>query len=133
MLEKPVEDRIVLPESIGEEDPRTRKDQDEPVSEEEQLSSVLFTSEQLEVLLKMNRPDFNDLVAALKGGSSKNARYQPAKPGNFDSAHDRKVMDVWLAKMEDYKHAIKVGQHSVVDQVLANQCLKIHHPNNICI
>jgi hypothetical protein len=97
MLEEPVEDRVVLSESIGEEEPRTREDQDEPKSEEEQWSSVLFTPEQLEVLLKMNRPDFNELVVAFKGGSSKNARYQPAKPGNFDGARDRKVVDVWLA------------------------------------
>jgi len=45
MLEEPVEDRIVLPKSIGEEKPKTREDQDEPESEEEQWSSVLFTSE----------------------------------------------------------------------------------------
>jgi hypothetical protein len=45
MLEEPVEDRIVPPESIGEEEPRTREDQDKPESEEEQRSSVLFTSE----------------------------------------------------------------------------------------
>jgi len=88
MLEKPVEDRIVPSESIGEEEPKTREDQDEPESEEEQRSSVLFTPEQLEVLLKMNRPDFSELVTALKGGSSKNVGYQPAKPGNFGGAHD---------------------------------------------
>jgi hypothetical protein len=52
MLEEPNEDRIVWPESIGEEEPRTRGDQDEPESEEEERSSVLFTQEQLEVLLK---------------------------------------------------------------------------------
>jgi len=88
MLEERVEDRVVLPESIRDEEPRTRKDQDEPESEEEQRSSVLFTPEQLEVLLKMNRHDFNELVAALKGGSSKNAGYQLAKPGNFNGARD---------------------------------------------
>jgi hypothetical protein len=53
MLEEPVEDRIVPPESIGEEEPRTREDQDKPESEEEQWSLVLFTSKQLEVLFKM--------------------------------------------------------------------------------
>jgi hypothetical protein len=36
----------------------------------------------------MNRPDFSELVAALKGGSSKNAGYQPAKLENFDGARD---------------------------------------------
>jgi hypothetical protein len=47
----------------------------------------------LEVLLKMNKPDFSELVEALKGGSSKNAGFQLAKPGNFDGVHDRKVVD----------------------------------------
>ncbi len=45
MLEEPVEDRVALPESIGEEEPMPREDQDEPESEEEQRSSVLFTQE----------------------------------------------------------------------------------------
>jgi hypothetical protein len=84
MAKEPIEDREVPSESIGEEEPRNREDQDEPESEEEQRSSVLFTQEQLEVLLKMNRPDFGELVAALKSGTSKNERFQPAKPGNFD-------------------------------------------------
>jgi hypothetical protein len=75
MLEEPNEDQIVPPESIGEEEPRTREDQDEPESEEEQWSSVLFTQEQLEVLLKMNRPDFSELVATLKRRASKDARF----------------------------------------------------------
>ncbi len=51
----------------------------------------------------------------LKGGASKDGKFQPAKPGNFDGAHDRKVVDVWLAEMEDYLHAAKVGRHSVVE------------------
>jgi hypothetical protein len=109
MLEKPVEDQVVLPESIGEEEPRTREEQNEPESEEEQWRLVLFTLEQLEVLLKMNRLDFSELVVALKGGSSKNAGYQLAKLGNFDGACDQKVVDAWLAEMEDYIHAAKVG------------------------
>jgi len=92
MLEEPNEDRVVPPESIGEEEPRTPEDQDEPESEE-QRSLVLFTQEQLEVLFKMNRPNFSELVAALKGGASKDARFQPAKLGNFDGAYDQKVMD----------------------------------------
>jgi hypothetical protein len=45
MLEEPIENRLVPPESIGEEEPRTREDQDEPESEEEQRSSILFTQE----------------------------------------------------------------------------------------
>jgi hypothetical protein len=69
----------------------------------------------LEVLLKMNRLNFSELVVALKGGSSKNAGYQLAKPGNFDGARDQKVVDAWLAEMEDYLHAAKVGRHSAVE------------------
>jgi len=122
MLEEPNEDCVVPPESIGEEEPRTQENQDEPKSEEEQRSSVLFTQEQLEVLFKMNRPDFSELVTALKGGASKDVRFQPAKPGNFDGAGDRKVVNVWLAEMEDYLHAAKVGRHSVVE--LAQSHLK---------
>jgi hypothetical protein len=45
MLEEPVEKQVAPPESIGEEEPRTWEDQDEPESEEEQRSSVLFTLE----------------------------------------------------------------------------------------
>jgi hypothetical protein len=105
ILEKPIEDRVVPSKSIGEEELRTREDQDEPESEEEQKSSVLFTLERLEVLLKMNRPDFGELVAALKTGTSKGERFQLAKLGNFDGARDRKVMDVWLVEMDDYIHA----------------------------
>jgi hypothetical protein len=122
MLEELAEKQVVPPESIGEEEPRTREDQDEPESEEEQRSSVLFAPEQLEVLLKMNRLDFSELVTALKMGSFKIARYQLAKPGNFDGAHDRKVVDTWLAEMEDYIHVAKVGQHSAVE--LAQSYLK---------
>jgi hypothetical protein len=62
----------------------------------------------LEILLKMNRPNFSELVASLKGGTSKDARFQPAKPGNFDGARDRKVVDAWFVEMEDYLHAAMV-------------------------
>jgi hypothetical protein len=122
MLEEPIEDRVVPPESIGEEEPRVLEDQDEPENEEEQRSSVLFSSEQLEVLLKMNRPDFSELVVALKGKASKDVTFQSAKPGNFDGARDQKVVDAWLAEMEDYLHAAKVGRHSAVE--LAQSYLK---------
>jgi hypothetical protein len=70
----------------------------------------------------MNRPGFNELVVALKGRSSKSVEFKLARPGNFDGARDRKVMDVWLAEMEDYLHAAKVGRHSVVE--LAQSYLK---------
>jgi hypothetical protein len=115
MLEEPVEDRVALSESIGEEEPRPREDQDELESEEEQRSSVLFTQEQLEVLLEMGRPDFGELVAALKTGATKGERFQLAKLRNFDGARDCKVVDVWLAKMDDYLHTAKVGWHSIVE------------------
>jgi hypothetical protein len=75
MLGELVEDVVVSSESIGEEERTTREDQDEPRSEETQRSSVLFTQEQLEVLLTMNRPDFGELVAALISGTSKNERF----------------------------------------------------------
>jgi hypothetical protein len=122
MLGDSVEDLVVPLESIGEEEPTTREDQDEPGSEETPWSSVLFTHEQLEVLLKMNRPDFGEMAAALKTGASKNERFQPAKPENFDGALDRKVVDAWLAEMDDYIHAAKVGRHSAVE--LAQSYLK---------
>jgi hypothetical protein len=70
----------------------------------------------------MNRPDFNELVVALKGGSSKGVEFKPAKPENFDGARDQKVVDVWLAEMEDYLHAAKVGRHPTVE--LAQSYLK---------
>jgi hypothetical protein len=39
----------------------------------------------------MGRPDFGELVTALKTGAAKGERFQPAKPRNFDGARDRKV------------------------------------------
>jgi hypothetical protein len=45
MLEELAEDLVAPPESIGEEEPMPREDQDEPASEEEQRSSLLFTQE----------------------------------------------------------------------------------------
>jgi hypothetical protein len=88
MSEKPTKDQEVLRESIGEEELKTREDQNDHKSEEEQRSTVLFTPKQLEVLFKMNRLDFSELVAALKGGSSKNVGFQLAKPENFDGVCD---------------------------------------------
>jgi len=70
----------------------------------------------------MNRPDFSELVATFKGGAFKDARFQPAKPGNFGAAHDRKVVDAWLVEMEDYLHTAKVGRHSAME--LAQSYLK---------
>ncbi len=122
MLEEPVEEQVAPPESIGEEEPRPREDQVEPENEEEQRSSVLFTQEQLKVLLKMGRPDFGELVAAFKMGVAKGERFQLAKPGNFDGARDRKVVDAWFAEMDDYIHAAKVGRHFAME--LAQSYLK---------
>ncbi len=70
----------------------------------------------------MNRPNFGELVAALKTGTSKGERFQPAKPRNFDGVRDRKVVDVWLVEMDDYLHATKVQRHSAVE--LAQSYLK---------
>ncbi len=70
----------------------------------------------------MNRLDFGELVAALKTGTSKGERFQPAKPENFDGVYDRKVVDAWLAEMDDHLHAAKVRRHSVVE--LAQSYLK---------
>ncbi len=65
----------------------------------------------------MNRLDFNELVLALKGGSSKGVEFKPAKPRNFDETRDQKVVDAWLVEMEDYIHATKVGRHLTVELV----------------
>jgi hypothetical protein len=133
VVDEPTQDLDFPPEVIreeeqkGSEDEGDRNDLDDHESEEEQPSGVLFTPEQLEVLLKMNRPNFNELVAALKGGSSKGVEFKPAKPGTFDGARDRKVVDTWLAKMEDYLHAAKVGGHSAVE--LAQSYLKAMPPH----
>jgi len=54
--------------------------------------------DELEVPFKMNKSDFSELVAALKGKASKDARFQLAKPGNFDGARDRKVVALGLEK-----------------------------------
>ncbi len=70
----------------------------------------------------MGRPDFGELVAALKTGAAKGERFQLAKPGNFNGARDRKVVDAWLAKMDDYLHGAKVGQNSIME--LAQSYLK---------
>jgi len=90
MVKEPTQDSDVPPQAIrgeeqnvseGEEDHDSHEDHE---NEEEQPNTVLFTLEQLEVLLKMNRPDFNEFFAALKGGSSQGV--ETVKPGNFDGA-----------------------------------------------
>ncbi len=61
---------------------------------------MLFILEQLEVLLKMNRPNFNELVAALKGGSSKGVEFKPAKLGNFDGPGTKRL---WMLGLRKWK------------------------------
>jgi hypothetical protein len=63
----------------------------------------------------MNRPNFSELVAALKRRSLKSVGFQPAKLGNFDGIQDRKVVDAWFVEMEDHIHATKVGRHSAME------------------
>jgi hypothetical protein len=128
VVEEPTQNPDVPPQAMrkeeqndseGEGDHDSHEDHE---NEEEQPNEVLFTPEQLEVLFKMNRPNVNELVAALKEGSSKGVGFKPVKPRNFDGAQDRKVVDAWLAEMEDYFHAAKLGRHSAVE--LAQSYLK---------
>ncbi len=128
MVEEPTQDLDAPSEAIKEEEQKGSEDEgdrdnlDDHESEKEHSNAILFTLEQLEVLLKMNRPDFNELVAALKGGSCKGVEFKPAKPRTFDGVRDQKVVDAWLAEMEDYLHAAKVGRHSAME--LAQSYLK---------
>jgi hypothetical protein len=98
VVEEPTQDLDVPPGAMREEEQNNSEDEgdlddhDDHESEKEQPTTVHFTQEQLEVLFKMNRPDFTELVAALKGGSSKGVGFKPARPGNFDGARDRKVV-----------------------------------------
>jgi hypothetical protein len=67
MVEKPTQDPEVPLEFVGKEhedseDREVQMEQDDHGNEEEQISTVLFTQEQLEVLFKMNKPDFSELV-----------------------------------------------------------------------
>jgi hypothetical protein len=73
MVEEPTQDREVPSQVIREEEQvdfeeqENQENHDDHENEKEQPTIVLFTLEQLEVLLKMNRFDFSELVAALKG------------------------------------------------------------------
>jgi hypothetical protein len=121
MVEEPTQDLDVPSEAIREEDQEDfekqedRDNHDDHENEEEQPTIILFTPEQLEVLLKMNRFDFIELVVAFKGGSSKGVEFKPTELGNLDGVQNWKVVDVWLVEMENYFHATKVGQHSTVE------------------
>jgi hypothetical protein len=91
MVEEPTQDLKVLTETTREEeqeDSENEEDRDIPddhENEKEQLTVVLFTLEQLEVLFKMNRFDFTELVATLKKGASKGVGFKLAELGNFDT------------------------------------------------
>jgi hypothetical protein len=63
----------------------------------------------------MNRFDFIESVETLKKGSSKTIGFKLVKPKNFDGVQNQKVVDVWLLEMEDYFHAIKIGQQSAME------------------
>jgi len=92
VVEEPTQDLNVPPEAIREEEQKDSEYEgdhdnlDDHKSEKEQPNVVLFTPKQLEVLLKMNRPDLNELVVALKGGSSKGVGLKLTEPRNFDGA-----------------------------------------------
>jgi hypothetical protein len=65
-----------------------QKDCDDHESEEEQHPTIFFTQKQLEVLLKINRPDFIGLMEAIKRRTSKSIVFKLAKLGNFDEVQD---------------------------------------------
>ncbi len=121
MVEKPTLDREVPSKAIREEEQENfekqedQENHDDYENEEEQPTTVLFTPKQLEVVLKMNRPDFSELVTTFKARPLKGVGSQPTKPRNFDGIRNQKVVDVWLAEMEDYIHATKVGRHSAME------------------
>jgi hypothetical protein len=100
MVKEPTQNLDVPSEAIREEEQvnsekhEDRENRNDHESEEEQPTTVLFTPKQLEVLLKMNRLDFIELVVAFKGGSSKGVRFKLAKLGNFDRIRDQKVVDI---------------------------------------
>ncbi len=73
MVQEPTQDRNVPFEVIKEEEQEEfekQKDQenhDDPENGEEQPAIIFFTPKQLEVLLKMNRLNFTELITTLKG------------------------------------------------------------------
>jgi len=91
-------------------------------NEEEQLATIFCTIKQLKVLLKISRHNFIGLVEAFKRKSLKNVGFKFIKLWNFDGLQDQKVINAWIAKMEDYLHVVKVGQQSIVQ--LAQSYLK---------
>jgi tRNA G26 N,N-dimethylase Trm1 len=90
MVEEPTQDLDVPSKAIKEEEQEDYEEQkdcenhNDHKNEQEQPTTIFFTLKQLEVLLKMNRPNLTELVMALKGGSLKGVRFKLSKPGNFD-------------------------------------------------
>ncbi len=90
MVEESIKDLEVPFEAMKEgeqedfEEQEDDDDHDDHENEEEQPTIVFFTLKQLEVLLKMNRPNFTKLVATFKRWSSKGVGFKHAKPRNFD-------------------------------------------------
>jgi hypothetical protein len=97
MVEKPTHDIDVPSETIREEEQKDLKEQkdydncDDHENEKGELTIVLFTPEQLEVLFKMKRPNFIRLVEALKGTSFQSITFNPIKLGNFNNVQDQKI------------------------------------------
>jgi len=81
MVKEPTRDIDVPFKAIREEEQEDFEEQEDQENhydhenEKEQPTPVLFTPKQLEVLLEMNMPNFSELVAALKGGSSKHVGF----------------------------------------------------------
>jgi hypothetical protein len=90
MVEEPTQDLNVLIEAIKEKEQKDskkhedRENHDDHGNEKEKPTTILFILEQLEVLLKMNKPEFTKLVLALKRGSLKGVGLKLVKPRNFD-------------------------------------------------
>jgi len=90
MVEESTQDLDVPFEAIKEkeqedfEKQENRENFGDHENEKERPTTVLFTPKQLEVLFKINRPNFIKLVAAFKRGSSKGVGFKPTKPVNFD-------------------------------------------------
>ncbi len=94
MVEEPTQDLFIPSEAIREEEQEDFEKQedydnrDDHENKEEQPTTVFFTPKHLEVLLKVNRPNFTKLIVALKGGSSNGVKFKFTKPGNFDGVQD---------------------------------------------
>jgi hypothetical protein len=94
MVGKPTQDLNLPSEAIRQEEQEDFEDEedydnhDNHENEKDQPTIVLFNPQQLEVLLKMNRPNFTKLFTALKGGPLKGVGFKPVEPGNFDRVRD---------------------------------------------